>query len=211
MVSAGGIPKAIAKRLPLYHRCLAKLREQGKYTVSSKELSREVGVEATMIRKDLTYFGELGKRGVGYNVELLYRTIGRTLNLDQHWEVIIVGTGKMASALVEYNCLYGRNFRIVAAFAPGTVSENMMVEHLTVQPLSALPKFVQDRDIKMAVLATSDLDAQVAANIIVRSGIRAILNFSPVDVCVPEDIKLLNNIITTEMQILACCLEGIKK
>ncbi|MBO8137121.1 MAG: redox-sensing transcriptional repressor Rex [Desulfotomaculum sp.] len=211
MFSHNTIPRATAKRLPIYYQCLARLRNQGKRTISSKELSREVGVKSAMIRKDLAYFGELGKRGVGYNVELLYRTIGRILNVDQHWDIIIVGTGKMASALVEYNYLYGRNFRIVAVFAPGSSLSSTRVEHLEVKPLSALAKFVHDHGIKIAILAAPAEEAQVAANILAQSGIKAILNFSPVEVCVPERIKVINNIITTEMQILAYCMEGIKK
>ncbi|MTI80652.1 MAG: redox-sensing transcriptional repressor Rex [Firmicutes bacterium] len=211
MASPDGMPRAIAKRLPLYHQSLAKLRKQGKCTVSSKELSKEVGVEATMIRKDMAFFGELGKRGVGYNVELLYRTIGRKLNLDQHWETVIVGVGKMAAALVEFNCLYGRNFRIVAAFNPEPALQNhTMVEHLPVQPLSFLPSFAKDNDIKIAILATTAAQAQMSANTIVQANIRSILNFSPVEICVPEDLKVINDIITTEMQILACYLDGMK-
>ncbi|MEG6617413.1 redox-sensing transcriptional repressor Rex [Peptococcaceae bacterium 1198_IL3148] len=205
------LSKAIAKRLPLYRQGLARLKEQGKTTVSSKELSNEVGIEAAMIRKDLANFGELGKRGVGYNVDLLYRAIGRILNIDQHWEFILVGSGKMASALVEYNSLYGRNFRIVAVFSPEPVAKGTMVEQLMVQPITALGKFIKDREIKLAVLTGPIAKAQMSADVMVQNGVQAILNFTPLKIEVPENVHVVNDILTMEMQMLACLLDGAKQ
>ena len=202
------IPRAIIKRLPLYRQSLAKLRELGKTSVSSKELSKLVGVEATIIRKDLAFFGELGKRGVGYNVELLYRTVGRVLNIEHHWDVALVGSGKMASALVEYNALYGQNFRIAGVFGLEPVSEGEAVEHLPLKPLSELAKFVHDHDVKLGILATPPAGSQKAADALVSAGVKAILSFAPVDVEVPADVKVLNNILIVEIQILACCLSS---
>ncbi|WP_031514277.1 redox-sensing transcriptional repressor Rex [Desulfofalx alkaliphila] len=207
MYSPEGVPKAIAKRLPIYHQCLLKMRKQGKNTISSKELGKELGLEATMIRKDLAYFGELGKRGVGYDVELLFRTIRQVLNLDQHWKVVLIGNGKMASAVVEYNCLYGKNFRIVGVFAPGPVPAGKMLEHLPVQPLSELKKFVENEEIKLAILATRVQEAQEAVDQIAKSGIKAILNVSPVNLSLPDNIIEQRIDLTWNLQTLACHLE----
>lgn len=201
------IPKAIAKRLPLYRQSLSRLREDGKTSVSSKELSELMGIEATMIRKDLAFFGELGKRGVGYNVELLYRTIGRVMNLEQHWEVVLVGSGKMASALVEHYTIYGQNFRIVGVFAPEP-EEGSAVEHLPIKPLSELKKFVHDHDIKLGILATPLAETQKAADALVDAGIKAILSFAPVDVKVPLEVKISNNVLNVEIQMLTCYLDS---
>lgn len=205
------IPRATAKRLPLYHNSLTKLKEQGQKTISSKELSELLGIEAAMIRKDLACFGEMGKRGVGYNIELLCRALGRALNLDQHWEIVLAGTGKLATALVEYNRLYGRNFRIVGVFAPEPITPGAEVEHLSLQPLSAMEKFVEARGIQMGILATAAAEAQGVVNTMVEVGVTAILNFTPVDVYVPENVKLVNNILTMEMQMLACCMDTTVK
>lgn len=204
------IPKATAKRLPLYYKSLSRLREEGKTTVSSKELSSMLGIDAAMIRKDLSRFGELGKRGVGYNIELLYRALGRALNIEQHWEMVLAGTGKMASALVEYNCLYGRNFRIMGVFASEPVPQ-AKVEHLPVGSLSAMSKFIKDHNIKIGIIASTVADAQMIAEEMAKSGILAILNFTPADLYVPDNVKLLNDILTMEMQMLACCLNGGEK
>jgi redox-sensing transcriptional repressor len=208
MRSSSNISRAIAKRLPLYHQTLAKLKERGRLTISSKELSNEIGIEAAMIRKDLANFGELGKRGVGYNVELLYRTIGRILNIDQHWEIILYGSGKMANALVEYNSLYGRNFRIVAVFTSEQLPKGTMVEQLPVQPVTAMGKYIKDHDIKMAILTGSTVEAQLIANIMTENGVKAILNFVPIEINVPENIKVVNDILTMELQMLACSING---
>lgn len=205
------IPRATAKRLPLYHSSLTKLREQGKKTISSKGLSEVLGIEAAMIRKDLACFGEMGKRGVGYNIELLCRALGRALNLDQKWEIVLAGTGKLATALVEYNRLYGRNFSIVGVFAPEPITNGARVEHLSIQPLAGMEGFIESRGIKMGILATAATEAQGVANTMVQGGIMAILNFTPVDVYVPEKVKLVNNILTMEMQMLACCLDTAVK
>lgn len=198
------IPRATAKRLPLYHSSLKKLKEQGQKTISSKELSEILGIDAPMIRKDLACFGEIGKRGVGYNIELLYQTLSWALNLDQHWEVVLAGNGKLAAALVEYNRLYSQQFRIVGVFAPQAMQGH--IEHLPVQSLSTMEEFIRARGIKMGLIATSAAEAQEAANNMVRGGVAAILNFTPVDLDVPEGINLVNNIFTMEMQMLACCL-----
>ncbi|KUK40946.1 MAG: Redox-sensing transcriptional repressor rex [Clostridia bacterium 62_21] len=202
------IPRSTAKRLPLYYRCLAEMRERGVAVVSSQALSSKAGIEAAIIRKDLSCFGELGKRGVGYNVDFLYRAVARILKVEERREIVIVGGGKLGQAWVEYMARYGGNFHVAAVFDGCPAEVQAAPADVPVLPLEELSGFVRDRKIELAVLATRAEEARVLAAELVRAGIRGILNFAPVALDVPDGVQVIDCDFSGKLQSLACSLGG---
>jgi len=202
------IPRSTAKRLPLYYRCLAEMRERGVAVVSSQALSSKAGIEAAIIRKDLSCFGELGKRGVGYNVDFLYRAVARILKVEEQREIVVVGGGKLGQAWVEYMARYGENFHVAAVFDGCPAEVQAAVPGVPVLPLDELYNFVRARKIEMAVLTTKAEEARTVVTELVRAGIRGILNFAPVALDVPEGVRVIDCDFMGKLQSLACCLGG---
>lgn len=202
------IPRSTAKRLPLYYRCLAEMRERGVSVVSSQALSSRAGVEAAIIRKDLACFGELGKRGVGYNVDFLYRAVGRILKVEEQREIVVVGGGKLGQAWVEYIARYGENFRVAAVFDACPAEVQPAVSDVQVLPLEELYNFVRSRKIELAVLAVELEEARFLSGELVRAGVRGILNFAPVALDVPPGVRVIDCDFTGKLQSLTCCLNG---
>lgn len=179
------IPTVAVSRVVTYVRILEELEAQGILRVSSGELAKRAGVTPFQVRKDLTYFGRFGTRGLGYTVAVLRRELLRVLGLDQTWNVVIVGMGRLGHAIANYPAASEYRFRNVGLFdiAPGVVGRE--VSGLTIQHLSALGPFVAQvvgtpQQVDMGFLAVPPEQAQAAAESLVRAGIRGILNFAPV-------------------------------
>lgn len=186
------IPDVVVRRLPLYIRTLSDLLTDGTTTVSSTSLGEMIGVTAAQIRRDLSYFGKFGKQGKGYDVRSLIGQIKQILNLDQTWPVAIVGIGNLGEAVARYRGFGTNNFPIVALFDHSDHRVGQRVDHLTIQPLSAVTGEVTRHQIRIAILAVPATAAQEVADRLVAAGITSILNYAPAIIQVPPSVKVRN-------------------
>lgn len=207
-VSARGvIPDATVSRLPMYHRSLLSLTARGVLLVSSEELAEASGVSSAKLRKDLSFLGSYGTRGVGYDVEFLLYQIARALGLTQVWPVVIVGIGNLGNALAGYPGFASRGFSVVGLFDtdPNRVGETVTVagKEIVVTDISKLPQVVLSSGASIGVIATPEIAAQEVCDLMVRNGITSILNFAPVLIEVPAGVDVRRVDLATELQILA--------
>lgn len=202
-------PKFISERFSLYLRALTQLEESGVKIISSDDLGRLAGGNGALVRKDLSYFGEFGIKGVGYNVSELRREISSILGIDRRWKVIVVGAGHLGSALIGYKGFRERNFEIVAAFDMDRTKIGTEYLGVPIRDIAELPEFVRRERIKIAVVSVPRESAQAVVDLLVSSGIRAILNFAPVKLHVPEDIFLNNVDLSTELESLTFLLTNL--
>ncbi|MBB5788002.1 MULTISPECIES: redox-sensing transcriptional repressor Rex [Jiangella] len=198
-----GVPEATVARLPLYLRALTNLAERGVATVSSEELAASAGVNSAKLRKDLSYLGSYGTRGVGYEVDFLRHQITREIGLTQDWAVVIVGIGNLGHALANYGGFASRGFRIAALVDADPSRLGEEVAGLNVRHADELEQIVQDLGIAIGVVATPARAAQLVCDRLVAAGVTSILNFAPAIVQVPEGVDLRKVDLSTELQILA--------
>lgn len=202
-----GIPDATVARLPVYHRVLAALQEDGVATVSSEELAQACGVTSAKLRKDLSHLGSYGTRGVGYDVEFLSYQIARELGITQPWGVVLVGVGNLGRALVSYRGFASRGFRIVGLIDshPDVVGTAVQIgeDSHRVRALDELRDVVRMGNASIAVIATPADAAQEVCDRLVDAGISSILNFAPVVLTVPEGVEVRKVDLAVELQILA--------
>ncbi|MFM9136202.1 MAG: redox-sensing transcriptional repressor Rex, partial [bacterium] len=202
---AGDVPEATVSRLPIYHRALQTLRDQGTQTVSSQRLAELSGVTSAQLRKDLSYLGSFGTRGVGYQVAYLHSRIADWLGAGNDREVVIVGIGNLGHALASYRGLAERGFRVVALIDidPSRVGRPVDVgdSTLRIRPLGDLAEVA--RRAQIAVIATPDAAAQSVCDRLVEAGIRNILTFAPGVLNVPEGVEVRRVDVGLELQILA--------
>jgi redox-sensing transcriptional repressor len=184
------IPDIVIRRLPIYARSLQYLAQEGIETVSSGELGARLGVSAAQIRRDLSYFGEFGKQGKGYNVDYLLGQIGSILGLDREWPVALVGLGHLGRALLHYEGLSETGFCISALFDHNPVKIGQKIGDLHIRAMSDMPTALREQNIKMAIMAVPARGAQEAADALVASGVRAILNYAPIIVRVPPYVRI---------------------
>jgi redox-sensing transcriptional repressor len=198
-----GIPEATVARLPVYLRALTTLADRGIATASSEELARAAGVNSAKLRKDLSYLGSYGTRGVGYDVEYLRYQIAREIGLTQDWPVVIVGIGNLGHALANYSGFASRGFGIVGLLDadPARVGERIG-EHV-VKAYSELESVVQDYGVAIGVIATPATAAQEVCDRMVAAGITSVLNFAPTVLNVPPGVDVRKVDLSTELQILA--------
>jgi redox-sensing transcriptional repressor len=187
------IPRKAIYRLSIYLRCLSRLKSNGIRTVSSEALSKAAGVKSTQLRKDLTYFGQFGTRGLGYDVEQLSQMISDLLGTRRLQPVILVGVGNLGAALLSYKGFEQEGFEIVAAFDVDSQKKKAKNLGKPVLSMEELPGFVLQRGIKMAILTVPASVAQEVANALVQAGITGILNFAPLVLHVPEEV-IVNNV-----------------
>jgi len=190
MAKTRDVPDIVIGRLPIYLRALDRLGEDGLEVVSSQTLGDLLGVSPAQIRKDFSHFGEFGKQGTGYRIDRLHDELVRTLNIGFEWEVAIVGAGAMADALLRERSLKGRGFRIAALFDSRPERVGLRLHGLQIQSMQQLPVVVAQRRLAVAILAVPATDAQETAELVVRSGIRAILSYAPVSLTLPAHIQV---------------------
>lgn len=181
-------PDVVIRRLPLYARSLRYLLDEGIDSVSSQELGERINVTAAQIRKDLSYFGEFGRQGIGYDVKKLLHHIDQILGLDRDWPMVLVGVGRLGQAVVGYQGFRSRGLRIVAIFDSDPNKIGQTFEGLTVLPDEHIPVVVRDRRVKVAIIAAPAARAQEVADILISAGVQAILNYAPVILQVPDDV-----------------------
>jgi redox-sensing transcriptional repressor len=196
------IPEATVARLPIYLRALVEIAENGVATVSSEALAEATGVNSAKVRKDLSHLGSYGTRGVGYDVAYLIHQIRRELGLTQHWPVVIVGIGNLGHALANYRGFAERGFRAAALLDndPAKVGEG--VAGMRIRPIEHLARIARDNEGLIGVISTPASAAQQVADLMVKAGIRSILNFAPVALAVPEGVSVRKVDLAVELQIL---------
>ncbi len=204
------IPRATAKRLPVYYRYLNVLLNANKHRVSSTELSEAVQVDSATIRRDFSYFGELGKRGYGYDVESLLKFFRGILNQDKLTSVALVGVGSLGSALMNYNFHQSTNLRISAAFDPKPELANTIKSGIPVYPAAELEKQIKEQQIDAAILTVPGEKSQEVTDQLVAAGVHGILNFTPVRLSVPKNVQVQNIDLTNELQTLIYFIESNK-
>ena len=197
------IPEATVARLPLYLRSLLDMTEEGSQTVSSEGLAEAAGVNSAKVRKDLSYLGSYGTRGVGYDVEYLIYQIKRELGLTQDWNCVIVGVGNLGRALANYKGFGERGFRVGALVDVDRSKIGTAVDDLTIEDYNKLGDIVAERDISIGIIATTASGAQDAADRLVEAGVKSILNFAPTVLQVPSDVSLRKVDLSIELQILS--------
>jgi redox-sensing transcriptional repressor len=197
------IPEATVARLPVYLRALAALADQGLGICSSNDLATAAGVNPAKLRKDLSYLGSYGTRGVGYDIEYLRYHVARALGQTQDWDVVIVGVGRLGSALSAYNGFSSRGIRIAALVDSDPAKVGTKIGGLTVAPMSDLTSLVRNQGVAIAVIATPGPAAQEVADALVAAGITSILNFAPAVVSVPDGVTVRKVDLSIELQILA--------
>jgi redox-sensing transcriptional repressor len=197
------IPEATLGRLPVYLRVLVETAERDTPTISSDGLAESAGVNSAKVRKDLSYLGSYGTRGVGYDVAYLIHQVRRELGLTQDWPVLIAGVGNLGHALANYRGFSARGFRVVALVdaAQGVVGET--VGGVTVEDIELLPQIVARVDVSIGVICTPAGAAQDVADRMVAAGIRSILNFAPAVISMPSDVSVRKVDLSVELQILA--------
>ncbi len=187
------IPKATIERLPLYYRCLDKLVTfEEVEVVSSKDLGGRLGIPSTQVRKDLSYYGEFGRRGVGYNVVELKKSVGKILGVDKLWPAVLVGAGNLGRALVNYSSFEMMGLEISHVFDSDLSKIGNSINNIPVKSTKILEKIVEEEEIKLGVITVPAEAAQEVATEMVEAGIKAIWNFAPTRLYVPEDIVVKN-------------------
>lgn len=196
------IPQATAKRLPIYYRYLRLLSNSGKNRVSSTELAEAVKVDSATIRRDFSYFGALGKRGYGYDVQSLLDFFTKQLNQDTLTNVALVGVGNLGHALLNFNFHQSNHVRISAAFDVNEDITGTIQSGIPVYPMSDMKEQLKLQQIEIVILTVPAPVAQKVTDKLVEVGVRGILNFTPLRITVPENIRVQNVDLTNEMETL---------
>jgi len=202
------IPRKAVYRLSLYLRCLQRLKSNGIHTVSSEALSSAAGVKSTQLRKDLTYFGQFGTRGLGYDVDQLGKMISDLLGTNSLQPVVLVGVGNLGLALLSYRGFEQEGFEIVAAFDVDTDRKRNKKIEQPILPMEELAEFVTAKSVKMAILTVPTIVAQEVTNELVSTGITGILNFVPIVLQVPEDVMVNNVNLAIELENLSYFIQN---
>ena len=199
------IPSPSIPRISLYYRALLSLKD--KDIISSQELSELTGCGAAQIRKDLAYFGQFGRPGSGYNVEVLKTELKNILGIDKDWDVALIGAGNLGSALLAYKGFRGQGFNIKYVFDNDRKKIGKLKQGIKVRDIQGLKKATRQIGINLAVVAVPQEAAQEVIDELALSGIKAILNFAPIRPRVSEDIKVLNIDLSTELERLSYFLQ----
>ena len=196
------IPRKAIYRLSVYLRCLHRLENNRIHTVSSEVLAKAAGVKSTQLRKDLTYFGQFGTRGLGYDVKQLIEMISERLGTKSLQPVVIVGIGNLGRALLSYRGFEREGFEVVGAFdvQSGRFPKEVPIQ---VQSMKVIPKVIDEHLVKMAILCVPPTAAQEVTNQLIEYGVMAILNFAPIVLSVPDEVTVNNVNLAMELENLS--------
>jgi len=193
-------PEISAIRLSLYLRYLREIR--GRKKISSEQLAQLVGTSGARVRKDLSYFGQFGTPGKGYMIENLREQISKALSLDRIWAIALVGTGKLGRALLNYLAFKKSGFHIKAGFDVNPNKIGKKINEIKVYNLYQMPKIIREEKIRMGIITVPAEVAQEATDLLVISGIKAILNFSPTRIVAPSYVKLKNVDFASHLEVI---------
>jgi redox-sensing transcriptional repressor len=200
------IADSTVRRLSLYLRFLEESAQRGLVTISSDELARRGGTTSAQVRKDLSFFGSFGKRGLGYSVPELTESLREILGLRREWQVIIVGAGKIGTALAQYRGFRQRGFRVAAVYDRDPKKVGTKWDSLTVRDMESIEQDIAKEKPDIVVLTTPADEAQAVVDKLVRAGIRAVLNFAPIQLQVPPEVTLKNVNMAMELEGLSFAL-----
>ncbi|MFD0619274.1 redox-sensing transcriptional repressor Rex [Paenibacillus sp. GCM10027629] len=204
------ISEAVVRRLPIYLRYLSELQQREVLTVSSQDLGLKLDLNPAQIRKDLAYFGEFGRKGIGYDVAYLIQKIRQILKLNQQINVALVGAGNLGQALSNYNTYLKDNMKIVAVFDAHQPKIGSKINNIVVQPMEDLEETVREHNVRIGIITVPAMEAQNVANAFVNAGVEAILNFAPVILKVPQHVRVHTADFTTDLLSLAYYLHNGK-
>lgn len=186
------VPDIVVGRLPVYLRELTRMLQEGKEKTSSYELGERLGISSAQIRKDLSHFGEFGKQGTGYKITFLVDQLKRILHLGQEWVVAVVGAGAIGHALAHYNGFPDRGFRIACIFDSDPAKVGQTINSFVVQDVALLNEMIAAQGINLVMLAVPADAAQAVTEILVKAGVRGILNYAPIHLSVPASVRVQN-------------------
>ncbi|MGD8490134.1 MAG: redox-sensing transcriptional repressor Rex [Anaerolineae bacterium] len=184
------VPDIVVGRLPIYLRALNYLLDEGHTITASKDLAQRLGISSAQIRKDLSHFGEFGKQGMGYDIAHLRDQLRRILNADRVWNIALIGAGDLGHAIAHYAGWEGKGFRMVCVFDNNPQKIGRNLGNFEICDISSLSDRVQAMDVKIAIVAVPAQAAQAVVDLLVASGIKAILNYAPITVKVPSDVQV---------------------
>jgi redox-sensing transcriptional repressor len=202
------ISEAVVRRLPIYLHYLNDLSRREVQTVSSQDLGQRLDLNPAQIRKDLAYFGEFGRKGIGYDVAYLIEKIRQILKLDQPLNVGLVGAGNLGHALCNYNTYVKDNMKIVAVFDAHPSKIGTSINNLTVLPMTKLKETIAALKIRIGIVTVPAAEAQIVVDRFVEAGVQGILNFAPAKLKVPDEVRIHYADFTTELMSLAYYLEN---
>ena len=197
------VSDAVVRRLPMYYRHLRELEKAGVVRISSQELGERMNLTASQIRQDINCFGGFGQQGYGYHVSNLKERIGEILGLNHQYHVIIVGAGNIGRAVANYAGFKKEGFNIQAMFDVSPALVGIDVHGTLVQPMDKLDQWLSAHQVDIAVLSVPSAYAQETADTLVRGGVRAIWNFAPVDLALPEGVAVNNVHLSDSLHILS--------
>ena len=189
-MSSVDIPDIVIGRLPLYLRALSRLTLEGAKITSSHELGKRLGISSAQIRKDLSHFGEFGKQGTGYQIAYLTDQLRRILKVDKEWKVALVGVGDLGRALAHYNGFRDRGFRITMLFDNDPAKVSTMLDGFQIYDVAQMKDLIRQHGITLAMIAVPAEAAQQVADALVAAGVRGLLNYAPINLAVPEGVKV---------------------
>ncbi len=184
------IPDIVIGRLPVYLRALSVMGADGQEITSSHELGEKLGISSAQIRKDLSHFGEFGKQGTGYRISHLQEQLRRILKVDREWPVALIGLGDIGHAIARYGGFKDRGFVIKLVFDNDPAKIGQPIDDLVVQDVATLADVVREQGVQVAMLAVTAKAAQDVADLCVQGGIRAILNYAPINLAVPDTVRV---------------------
>lgn len=197
------VPEATIARLPVYLRCLHRAQQEGRPLISSLQIAQMCGGNAAQVRKDLSFLGELGTRGIGYETDGLIAHLSRQLGVDEQRRVAIVGYGRLGSALRSYSGLPERGFSVVAVFDADHAKTGLDADGIPVRSMDGFESGLAETDAQIVMLATPADVTQAVAQRAVAAGVKALLNMAPVDLDLPDDVSVRQVCISTDLQILS--------
>lgn len=201
------VPDIVVSRLPLYLRALQHMAEEGIQVTSSQELGERLGISAAQIRKDLSQFGEFGKQGTGYHIEYLVEQLKQILKVDRVWDMAVVGAGGIGSAVARYQGFANRGFRVTMIFDNDPNKIGTQIGPFVVQDTAHMVEAIQQAGIKVAMIAVPATQAQAVADELVKAGVKAILNYAPVSINVPDGVYVQHTDPVTHLQRMTYYLE----
>lgn len=190
MVNDKPIPDIVVGRLPLYLRALQRMSQEGRQVTSSQELGERLGISAAQIRKDLSQFGEFGKQGTGYNIEYLSNQLREILHVDRVWDAAVVGAGDIGHAVARYTGFAHRGFQVKMIFDNSADKIGKQIGGFTVKDSATMGEEIRKAGIQLVMLSVPAGAAQAVADELVKAGVKAILNYAPVNLVVPADIRV---------------------
>jgi redox-sensing transcriptional repressor len=187
---SGSVPDIVVGRLPIYLRALAHMAASGKEITSSHELGQKLGISSAQIRKDLSHFGEFGKQGTGYRISHLQDQIKRILKVDHEWDVALVGVGDLGHAVARYQGFKNRGFHITLLFDNDPAKIGVRIGDLEIFDAARLKEVLVERQVRVVMIAVPAGEAQQIADTCVEAGVKAILNYAPISLTVPDGVRV---------------------